>query len=431
MASVHIGVNEYHGKKTLIGYAEQDRLRHMYMIGKTGVGKSTVYQNMCLQDIKNGNGVCFIDPHGESIDWLLAHIPKNRLEDVILFDPSDTDFPFGLNLLEAKSGEGSEQEKDFLVSECIQIFYKLFDPEKTGIIGPQFEHWLRNAALTVMAGPEGGSILEIPKLFIDAEFEAKKRSYLTDPLVIEFWTKQMSKTSDFHKSEMLNYFMSKFGHFMNNSLMRNIIGQHRSSFNFESLMHKKKILLVNLSKGKIGDMNAHMLGLILISKLQAAILKRANLAPSERSPFYLYVDEFQNFTTDTFISLLSESRKYGLGVHITNQYLAQLPEAIKDSVLGNVGTLVSFEVGMEDAQILSKEFEPIAAADFMNLPRFNFYIKLMIEGKTSGAFSGTSLPPEAAAHASAGIKENIETLNRLAYGSPRLLVEERVNRQLQ
>jgi type IV secretory pathway TraG/TraD family ATPase VirD4 len=427
MASVHIGTNEYHGKKSLIGYNEQDRLRHMYMIGKTGVGKSTVYQNMCLQDIKNGNGVCFIDPHGESIDWLLAHIPKNRLEDVILFDPSDAEFPFGLNLLEAKD----EQEKDFLVSECIQIFYKLFDPEKTGIIGPQFEHWLRNAALTVMAGPDGGSILEIPKLFIDSEFEAKKRSYLTDPLVIEFWTKQMAKTSDFHKSEMLNYFMSKFGAFMNNSMMRNIIGQHRSSFNFEALMHKKKILLVNLSKGKIGEMNAHMLGLILISKLQAAILKRANLAPSERSPFYLYVDEFQNFTTDTFISLLSESRKYGLGVHITNQYLAQLPEAIKDSVLGNVGTLVSFEVGMEDAQLLAKEFEPITSADFMSLPRFSFYIKLMIDGKTSTAFSGTSLPPESSAHSSATMKENIETLNRLAYGSPRLLVEERVNRQLQ
>ncbi len=422
---VHIGINEYHGTKKLIGYSEQDRLRHMYMIGKTGVGKSTVYQNMSLQDIKNGEGVCFIDPHGESIDWLLEHIPANRLEDVVLFDPSDESFPLGLNLLEART----EQEKDFLVSECIQIFYKLFDPNKTGIIGPQFEHWLRNAALTVMAGPDGGSILEIPKLFIDPEFEMRKRSYLTDPLVIEFWTKQMAKTSDFHKSEMLNYFMSKFGHFMNNSLMRNIIGQHRSSFTFDSLMHQKKILLVNLSKGKIGEMNAHMLGLILISKLQAAILKRANLAASERHPFYLYVDEFQNFTTDTFISLLSESRKYGLGVHITNQYLAQLPEAIKDSVLGNVGTLVSFEVGIEDATILAKEFEPLQAHNFMGLPRFNFYIKLMINGKTSNAFSGEGLPPEPSLGMHS-VKEKIETLNRLAYGSPRLLVEERVNRQL-
>jgi type IV secretory pathway TraG/TraD family ATPase VirD4 len=425
MAITHIGINEFRGKQRLIGYTDQDRLRHTYMIGKTGVGKSTVFQNMCLQDIKNGQGVCYLDPHGESIDWLLSRIPQSRFKDVILFDPSNEEFPFGLNLLEARD----EREKDFLVNECIQIFYKLFDPNKTGIIGPQFEHWLRNAALTVMAGPEGGSILEIPRLFVDREFEMKKCAALTDPLVIDFWTKQMAKTSDFHKSEMLNYFMSKFGHFMNNALMRNIIGQHTSSFAFDSLMDERKILLVNLSKGKIGDMNAHMLGLILVSKLQAAILKRANQSHSERIPFYLYVDEFQNFTTDTFISLMSESRKYGLGVHLTNQYLAQLPEAIRDSVLGNVGTLISFEVGMEDATILAKEFEPLAPADFMNLPRFTFYIKLMIDGKTSEAFSGIGLPPPLSTESSS-LKQKIETLNQLAYGSPKLLVEETIRRQM-
>lgn len=426
MSTVTIGVNEYRGKRTLIQYRDEDRLRHLYMVGKTGVGKSTVFQNMSLQDIENGQGVCFIDPHGESIDWLLARIPSDRLQDVILFDPSDIEFPFGLNLLEARD----DQEKDFLVSECIQIFYKLFDPEKTGIIGPQFEHWLRNAALTVMAGPEGGSILEIPRLFTDKEFEMKKRAQVTDPLVLEFWTKQMAKTSDFHKSEMLNYFMSKFGHFMNNTLMRNIIGQHRSSFSFDTLMDQKKILLVNLSKGKIGDINAHMLGLILISKLQAAILRRAHQSQDARIPFYLYVDEFQNFTTDTFISLLSESRKYGLGVHITNQYLAQLPENIKDSVLGNVGSLISFEVGIEDAQILAKEFEPFTPTDFAGLPRFNFLIKLMIDGKTSMAFSAKGLPPDEHGE-NRGMKTSIETFNRLAYGSPQLLVQETVKRQLQ
>ena len=425
MALVTIGTNEFHGKRKPIRFGGPDRLRHMYMIGKTGVGKSTVYQNMCLEDIQNGDGVCFIDPHGESIDWLLERIPASRLEDVVYFNPSDTDYPFGLNLLEARS----EEEKDFLVSECIQIFYKLFDPGKTGMIGPQFEHWLRNAALTVMAGPEGGSILEIPKLFIDPEFEAKKRSYLTDPTVIEFWTKQMAKTSDFHRSEMLNYFMSKFGHFMNNALMRNILGQHRSSFNVDTLMQDRKILLVNLSKGKVGETNAHMLGLILIAKLQAAILKRAHTSASERNPFYLYVDEFQNFTTDTFVSLLSESRKYGLGVHITNQYLSQLPEAVRDSVLGNVGTLMAFEVGMEDATILAKEFEPLTPADFMNLRRFNFYIRLMIEGKTSHAFSGVGLPPAPKAPSGA-VQNDIENLNRLAYGYPRLLIEEKVGRYL-
>jgi hypothetical protein len=209
------------------------------MIGKTGVGKSTVYENMALQDIHNGNGVCFIDPHGESIDWLLERIPANRLEDVILFDPSDSAFPIGLNLLEAQN----EQERHFLVSELIEIFYKLFDPERTGIIGPQFEHWLRNAALTVMSGEEGGSLIEIPKLFVDKKYEAEKRKAVKDPIVREFWSKQMSSTAEFHKSEMLNYFSSKFGSFLNNGLMRNIIGQRRSSFSFENVIAQEKNLV--------------------------------------------------------------------------------------------------------------------------------------------------------------------------------------------
>ena len=425
MANVHIGVNEFRGRRKLITYAEHDRLRHMYMIGKTGVGKSTVFQNMCLQDIQSGHGVCFIDPHGDSIDWLLERIPSDRLQDVILFDPSDTEFPFGLNLLEAHDNF----EKDFLVNECIQIFYKLFDPGRTGMIGPQFEHWLRNAALTVMAGPEGGSILEIPKLFVDPEFEKKKRSHLTDPLVTDFWEKQMAKTSDFHKSEMLNYFMSKFGPFINNSLMRNIMGHRVNSFKFDAVMDKGSILLANLSKGKIGEANAHMLGLILVSRLQAAVLKRANRESASRVPFYLYVDEFQNFATDTFASLLSESRKYGLGMHLANQYLTQLPDPIRDSVFGNVGTLVAFEVGAEDAKILSREFAPMTEQDFIGLPRFNFYIKLMIDGKTSRAFSGANLPPEPALE-TASMKDKVVTLNRLAYGWPRLFAEETIRRQL-
>ncbi len=418
-------MNRHHGRSKLIGYGAEDRLRHTYMIGKTGVGKSTVFQNMCLQDIKDRQGVCFIDPHGESVDWLLARIPSDRLQDVVLFDPSDTDFPFALNLFEAHT----ELEKDFLVNETVQIFYKLFDPKKTGVIGPQFEHWLRNAALTVMAGPEGGTILEIPKLFVDRDFEMRKRKHLTDPIVIDFWTKQMAKTSDFHKSEMLNYFMSKFGPFMNNAMMRNIMGQHVNSFEFDDLMDKGKIVLVNLSKGKIGEINAHMLGLILVSRLQVAVLRRAHRTSRERTPFYLYVDEFQNFTTDTFASLLSESRKYGLGMHLTNQYLSQLPENIKDSVLGNVGTLISFEVGADDAKILSREFAPVTELDFMGLPRFNFFIKLMIDGKTSEAFSGISLPPEEAPQ-NRSMRSKVLTLNRLAYGWPRALVEGTIMRDL-
>lgn len=420
MSNITIGKNIFRNKETSIMFRDVDRLRHMYMLGKTGVGKSTVFQNMCIQDILNQHGVCFIDPHGESIKWILERIPKNRLEDVILFDPSDTECSFGLNLLESSD----QYEKDFLVAQTIEIFYKLFDPEKTGIIGPQFEHWLRCAALTVMAGPEGGSLIEIPKLFMDKRFEAKKRKFLKDPLVIDFWTKQMANTSDFHKSEMLNYFTSKFGHFMNNALMRNIIGQRKSAFNFDQILEQEKILLVDLSKGKIGEVNAQMLGLIFISKLQAAVLKRENIPQEKRYLFYLYVDEFQNLVTDTFASLLSESRKYGLGVHLTNQYFAQLPEKIQNAILGNVGTMVAFEVGIEDAESLSKEFYPMTKEDFLNLPRFNFYIKLMIDGKTSEAFSGVSLPP----YESIQPENNrqIRLISQLAYAVPKKLADEQI-----
>ncbi len=424
MANSTIGRNMFRGRETPIVFNESDRLRHMYMLGKTGVGKSTVFLNMCLQDITSQRGACFIDPHGEAIDWLLKRIPKNRLEDVILFDPADEESALGLNLLEAHD----EREKDFLVAQVIEIFYKLFDPEHSGIIGPQFEHWLRCAALTVMAGPEGGSLLEIPKLFIDKKFEAKKRKYLTDPTVIDFWTKQMASTSDFHKSEMLNYFTSKFGHFLNNGLMRNIMGQRKSAINFDHILEHEKILLVDLSKGKIGDINAQMLGLILVARLQAAVMKRARVAEEKRHPFFLYVDEFQNLVTDSFASLLSEARKYGLAIHLTNQYLGQLPQKIQDAIIGNIGTMMVFEIGSEDAEKLEKEFSPIAKDDFLNLPRYNFYIKLMINGKTSEAFSGLSLAPAPA------IKPNYERqihlLSKLAYGTPKLLVDELIKSYL-
>lgn len=420
---VRIGTSEFRGQSRPIEYAEKDRLRHLYMIGKTGVGKSSIFQEMCLQDIRSGSGTCFIDPHGDSIEWLLERIPKERLQDVILFDPSDTEYPFGLNLLEARD----ESEKDFLVNECIQIFYKLFDPDKTGIIGPQFEHWLRNAALTVMAGSEGGNILEIPRLFVDPSFERRKRSQLTDSTVIDFWTKQMPQTSHFHKSEMLNYFMSKFGPFLSNAMMRGIMGNRVNSFDFDTLMDTRGILLADLSKGKIGELNAHLLGLILVARLQAAVLRRARKKRTSREPFYLYVDEFQNFATDTFSSMLSESRKYGLGIHLANQYLSQLPDGIRESVFGNVGTLIAFEVGAEDAKMLSREFFPVSEADLMGLPRYHFYIKLMIDGKTSEAFSGRSIPPEPP-HGARADSETVRTLSRLSYGWPRELIEESVRR---
>jgi type IV secretory pathway TraG/TraD family ATPase VirD4 len=381
------------------------------MIGKTGTGKSTLYQNMALQDIKAGRGICFVDPHGEAIDFLLARIPKNRIDDVVLFDPSNTETPIGLNLLEWKD----ENEKDFLVSEAIQIFYKIFDPEGSGIIGPQFEHWMRNASLTVMADPEGGTLLEIPRLFVDKAFETQKRKFLKEPVVQEFWEKQMAKTSDFHRSEMLNYFSSKFGRFMTNSLMKNIMGQKKSSFDLAQIIDGEKILLINLSKGKIGEINAQMLGLILMTKLQAAILKRAKIEEQKRVPFYLYVDEFQNLLTDAFITMLSESRKYGLAVHLTNQYIAQLPENMRNAIMGNIGTLLTFQIGATDAEFLKSEMKPLDEVDLQNVPLHYFYIKCTIDGMPYDPFMAKGFAPPAISE-----KENfsavIKDLSELKFG---------------
>ena len=397
-----------------------DRLRHVYMVGKTGAGKSTLFQNMALQDIQAGAGCCFVDPHGEAIDWLLENLPEERLADVVLFDPSDTAWPMGLNLLEWQN----EAEKDFLVAEAIQIFYKLFDPQQSGIIGPQFEHWMRNAALTVMADPAGGTLIEIPRLFTDKEFELQKRRHVTDKVVTAFWEQQMAKTSAFHRSEMLNYFTSKFGRFMTNSLMRNIIGQQQSAFSLNDIIRQKKILLINLSKGKIGELNAHMLGLILMTKLQMATLHRASVPTTERTPFYLFVDEFQNVMTDAFISMLSEARKYGLAVHLTNQYIAQLPDEIRDAVLGNAATLIAFQISSQDAQALLGEFntkknvskDGLKPEHFQYLKRHHCYIRLLLDGVTYPPFVMETQAPLTLT--TTLVPEQIRAVSRLRYGQP-------------
>lgn len=425
--TITLGQTVFRNRSYDVILKEHDRLHHVYAVGKTGTGKSTLFQNMMFQDMMAGEGCCFVDPHGEAIDWLLARIPPHRLEDVILFDPSDTAWPLGLNLLEARS----EEEKDFLVAEAIHIFYKLFDPKNSGIVGPQFEHWMRNAALTVMAAPEGGTLIDIPRLFTDKEFEISKRRHVTDKIVQAFWEQQMAKTSDFHRSEMLNYFTSKFGRFMTNGLMRNIIGQLTSAIDFLAAMNEGKIILVNLAKGKIGELNAHMLGLILMARLQAATLRRATLPASERRPFYLFVDEFQNVMTDTFISMLSEVRKYGLAVHVTHQYIEQLTDDMRAAVLGNAGTLISFQVGAADAKAIVAEFEPpesrqkrdLREEDFQYVPRHHFYIRLMLDGKTHPAFLGTSLPP---LHPASALSPNlVQNFSRLTYGEPRPVIEAR------
>ncbi|MEK7548500.1 MAG: TraM recognition domain-containing protein [Patescibacteria group bacterium] len=384
---VVIGRSVFRGASSLVRLDEEDRRRHLFMIGKTGVGKTTIFETMIEQDIHQGRGLCFIDPLGDAIVSIMKKIPTHRANDVILFDPSDTSYPLGLNLLEWNQ----PREKDFLIQEVIEIFYKLFDPNRTGIVGPQWEHWARNAALTVMSLPGGGTLIDIPKLFMDDAFRARAIEQVSDPIVRSFWKEQLAKTADFHKSEMYNYFISKFGRFMTNDLMRGIIGQQKSSFNFRSIMDEGKILLVNLSKGKIGDINANLLGLVLVAKLQAAAFSRADQPEEQRRDFYLYVDEFQNFATKTFATILSEARKYRLSLNLTNQYFAQLSEEIQPAIIGNVGTLIAFRVGADDAEFLVKELPGVTVEDLTNLDRFQAYTKLLIDLAPTKPFSLESI----------------------------------------
>jgi len=413
-----IGKSLYRGQEKLIRIKMEDRLRHMYTIGKTGVGKTVLAQNMIEQDIREGHGVCYLDPNGDAAEWILKHIPKERAEDVVYFNPADKERPFGLNMLEWKTPD----QRDFLVQESIQIFYKLFDPGQTGIVGPQFEHWMRNAALTLMANPDGGTLIDIPRLFTDPDFEKDRVKYVTDPVVRSFWEKQMAKTADFHKSEMLNYFTSKFGRFMTNDMMRNIIGQTKSSFDFREIMDNKKILICNLSKGMVGEINAFLLGMIIVSKIAMGAFSRQDVPEKDRTPFFLYVDEFQNFITDVFATILSESRKYKLGLYITNQYVEQLDEKIRAAVVGNAGTLGTFRIGAADAEFFAKEFEPLQPDDLVQIDKFNLYVKMLIDGAPTKPFNVQTIWPENP-DGNAELGSAIKELSRLKFGRAREIVE--------
>ncbi len=429
---VLLGRNIYRGIETPIRAARDDRRRHMYILGRTGVGKTELMKYMSVQDIKNGEGLCVIDPHGDFIEDILPHIPKERAEDVILFEPFDVERPMGLNMLESLK----EGEKDFAVQEMISIFYKLVtDP---AMLGPMFEHNMRNAMLTLMADSEHpGTLVEIPRIFTDTEFQKYKVGKLSDPVVRAFWEKEMAKTSDFHKSEMLGYLVSKVGRFVENSMMRNIVGQPKSAFNFRDVMDNGKILLVNLAKGKTGEMNAKLLGLILVSKIQMAAMSRADTPEDQRKDFYLYVDEFQNFITDAFSSILSEARKYKLNLIIGHQFLAQLEQGagahgagssdLRDAVFGNAGSMVTFRIGVEDAEVMAKEFAPVFNSfDLLNVDRFNAFVKLMINGTASKPFNMATYPLDKPTAEQLATAQAIRQLSRLKFGRPRAEVEEEI-----
>ncbi len=420
-SGVLLGKNVYRGTETPIHMKRDDRRRHSYVIGRTGTGKTELMKNMAIQDIRNGEGLCIVDPHGDFAEDVLQFIPKERFDDVILFEPFDTQRPIGLNMLEVKD----PTQKDFAIQEMISIFYKLFPPE---MIGPMFEHNMRNVMLTLMEDNQyPGTIADIPRMFTDTDFQKYKLSKVRDPIVRSFWEKEMAKTSDFHKSEMLGYLISKVGRFVENETMRNIIGQSKSSFDFRQVMDEGKILLINLSKGKTGEVNAKLLGLIVVSKLQMAALSRADIPEEKRRDFYLYVDEFQNFVTDSFATILSEARKYRLNLIMAHQFISQLSvekegssaidSRMREAVFGNAGTMISFRIGVEDAEVMSKEFAPVFNEfDVINIDRFNAYVKLMIDGTASRPFNMQTYPkPPGGSLETAQLVRN---LSRLKYGRP-------------
>jgi hypothetical protein len=425
-SGVLLGQNIYRGVDTKIFQARDDRRRHTYIIGRTGTGKTELLKNMAIQDIRAGEGICIVDPHGDLVEDVLQYIPKERAEDVILFEPFDTNRPLGLNMLEVKD----DSQKDFAVQEMIAIFMKLFPPE---MIGPMFEHNMRNVMLTLMEDKQyPGTIADIPRMFTDTEFQKYKVSKVADPIVRSFWEKEMAKTSDFHKSEMLGYLISKVGRFVENEMMRNIIGQGKSAFDFRKVMDEGKILLINLSKGKTGEVNAKLLGLIIVSKLQMAALSRADIAEEQRRDFYLYVDEFQNFVTDSFATILSEARKYRLNLIMAHQFISQLStekegsstsdSRMKDAVFGNAGTMICFRIGVEDAEIMAKEFAPVFNEfDVINIDRYNAYVKLMINGTASRPFNIQTYPKPVGADSKTA--EVVKNLSKLRFGSPKSEVQ--------
>lgn len=414
-----LGMNDHRGERRPVHFAPNDRLRHFYTIGQTGAGKTQLFLNMIIQDIKNGEGVCYIDPHGSDINTILANIPPERIDDVIYFDPAATSRPMGLNFLEYDTRY--PEQKSLVVSELFSIFDKLFDMKAQG--GAMFGQYFRNSALLVMDDPESGNtLLEITRVLANKEFRQMKLAKCTNPIIKEFWRTAEQTTGDQSLANFVPYISSKFDDFITNEIMRPVVLQEKSSFNFRKVMDEKKILLVNLSKGRLGEKNASLIGLVLVGKLQMAAMSRAD-APdlSAFPPFYVYIDEFQNVVTDSIASILSEARKYKLVLNLAHQYLGQLEENIKAAVFGNVGSMSVFRINDEDARFIEPRFAPVVtAADILRLDNMNAYVSMLVGGRPAKAFS-LSMP-----YASRGTQENIEKLKELSllkYGRPRAEIE--------
>lgn len=418
-----LGINKFRNIETKAYLTDEDRLRHIYTIGQTGTGKTTLLKNMIIQDIEKGNGVCMIDPHGSDILDVLAHIPKQRMQDVIYFDPSYTPRPMGLNMLEYDRSK--PEQKTFVVNELFSIFQKLYGgvPES---MGPMFEQYFRNATMLVIEDPDSGStLLDVSRVMTNKEFRQMKLSKCKNPVVVQFWTEIAEKAGgEGALANIVPYITSKFDVFLANEIMRPIIAQEKSAFNFREIMDGKKILLVNLSKGRLGDINANLIGLILVGKILMAALSRVDSVGQSLPPFYLYIDEFQNITTSSISTILSEARKYKLSLFMAHQFIAQLSEDIKNSVFGNVGNMIVYRVGSDDAEYLAKQFEPVfTASQIMSIDNYNAYVKLLTRGKPSKPFNIEAMTPPPPT----GIDINsLQELSYLKYGRNRDEVEEEI-----
>lgn len=410
------GITNFRNQKTKFGIKTDDRRRHMYIIGKTGVGKSTLLENMTISDIKDGHGVAVIDPHGEYAEKILDFIPENRLDDVVYLNPADLNFPISFNPLEAVS----EDYRHLVASGIMGVFKKIW----VDAWSARMEYILNNALLALLEYP-GSTLLGIMRMLAEKDYRKKVVDNLKDPVVKAFWTNEFARYTQRLETEAVAAIQNKVGQFVTNPLIRNIIGQTHSTINMRRIMDERKILIVNLSKGKIGEDNSALLGAMIITKIQQAAMSRVDLPMDKRRDFYLYVDELQNFATESFANILSEARKYKLNLTLAHQYIEQLPETIRAAIFGNVGTIVCFRVGAADAEFLEKEFLPeFNGNDLVNLAKHHIYLKLMIDGMASKAFSAETIPPYEPQLES--YKDVIIENTRSKYATPKKMVEEKI-----
>ena len=425
-----LGYNIYRGRKKAIRLGENDRRRHVYVMGATGMGKSVFLENLALQDMVEGKGFAFIDPHGDSAEKLLSMVPSDRIDDVIYFNPSDMENPIGMNLFEIDPNDPDpERTQDYIIAETMNMLYSLYDPQHQGIVGPRMANIVRNAALLLMADPKGGTFMDIPKVLVDPDFAKPKIKYLKNQRAIDFWTKEWPNAQRSNDAgEVTSWVVSKWADF-ENTMMSNILGQVHSTVNLRKVMDEGKILLVNLSKGKLGDMPAKLLGMVFVMKFQAAAMSRANIPESERRDFCLFVDEFQNFATDSFESILSEARKYRLSLTVANQFVTQLTDKIRAAIMGNTGTFIIGRVGSEDAENIVKLFAPVFdTEDLQYMPNYTAAVKMLLNGSPTSPFS-LQLPPPMG-HPNTQLGEELKRLSAVKYGVPRATVEAEIHARL-